>query len=100
MDEAAPVMAMIGSGFGGLIGFAALVTATNKREPWGLGGFLVGAVSGAAFGATLAAYEPASRAVLSKNESGALNWRWPRPMVGLNPAGGMAVHVPVLHIRF
>ena len=100
MDGSAVGLAMAGGGFGSLIGLAALATASNGRGPWGLGGFVAGAAAGAAFGTTIAAYDSASRAVFSRNESGALNWRWPRPVVGRHPAGGMTVHVSVVHIRF
>lgn len=100
IDGSATVTAVVGSGFGSLIGLAALATASNGRYPWGAGGFVLGAASGAAFGATIAAPDSSPRAVLSRDKSGTTRWRWPRPILGPNRTGGVTVHVPVVRIRF
>ncbi len=100
IDGSATVTAVVGSGFGSLIGLAALATASNGRGPWGAGGFVLGAASGAAFGATIAAPDSSPHAVLSRGKSGTMRWRWPRPILGPSRTGGVTVHVPVVHIRF
>jgi len=100
VDGSATVTAVVGSGFGSLIGLAALATASNGRGPWGAGGFVLGAAAGAAFGATIAAPGHRSRAVFSVDSTGQPHWRWPRPVVGPSWTGGVTLHVSIMHLRF
>ena len=100
MDSAAPLLAGVAGGFGSLIGLAALATASNGRGPWGLGGFVLGAAAGAAFGAAVVAPNTSRRGVLTI-EAGHPQWHVPRPAIGLQrDRDGLRVRVVLLQARF
>jgi hypothetical protein len=100
MDSAAPLLAGVAGGFGSLIGLAALATASNGRGPWGLGGFVLGAAAGAAFGAAVVAPNTSRRGVLTI-EAGRPQWHLPRPAIGpQRDRDGLRVRVVLLQARF
>lgn len=100
MDSAAPLLAGVAGGFGSLIGLAALATASNGRGSWGLGGFVLGAAAGAAFGAAVVAPNTSRRGVLTI-EAGRPQWHLPRPAIGpQRDRDGLRVRVVLLQARF